>query len=310
MALNIRKVTKPFLLTFVLLAYQARPSSAQFCYSDADGCGPDTMAWGGSCHTGFRQSPIDLPFAPPLSPPIRLSLDNYKGSSFRIQNSGHTVSVDFVGVGGPSTTPLPFPDPTTGQIRYYNFASAHFHWGHTDRNGSEHCVQGNCAAMELHLVHFLSQYGSQADAVASGDPNALTVVGVIIETSAGDSPFPPVAKDMDALAPVVRHLKEVAAADNATFIEVKEPIDFTPMVKDTAFLKLPVDVYTYKGSLTTPECNEQVNWYVMRRPALTSVSNVGAFRFMLTDGRGKVLGENHRPRQASNGRQVKLQLVG
>ncbi|CAL8068448.1 unnamed protein product [Orchesella dallaii] len=302
--------TQSLSLIFILIVYHINLSSAQvqFCYSDAEGCGPETLAWGGTCHTGTHQSPIDLPFVPQYSPPIHLNLDNYKGSSFRIQNTGHTASIDFIGVGGPSTTPLPFPDPTTGQIRYYNFVSAHFHWGRTDQDGSEHCVQGNCAAMELHLVHVLSQYGNQADAVASGDPNGLSVLGVFIETSVGNNHFSTEDENVDALTPIVRHLKEIVVADNKTFIEIDEPLDFTPMVKHTALLKLPVDVFTYKGSLTSPQCNEQVNWYVMGSPALTSGSNVEAFRFTLTDARGKVIRENHRPRQALNGRQVKLQL--
>ncbi|ODM94164.1 Carbonic anhydrase 6 [Orchesella cincta] len=166
-----------FQFWFANLVFFVSSASAQFCYSDADGCGPDTSAWPSRCHTGTRQSPIDLPFAPPLSPPIKLSLDNYRGSSFRIQNLGQTISIDFGGV-GPSSEPHSLPDPTTGQIRQIYFCFCPFSLGQTDLGGSEHCINGKCAAMELHLVHFLASYGSQASAVIVGI-HSLAVIGVL-----------------------------------------------------------------------------------------------------------------------------------
>ncbi|ODM94168.1 Carbonic anhydrase 2 [Orchesella cincta] len=289
----------------------AGPTLAQvFCYSDGS-CGPATPLWGGACQTGSRQSPIDLPYFPlsVLAPPIVLNLKNYRGSSFRMQNNGHTVQVDFNGA-GPSAAPRPFPDPITRnkEIRQYIFASAHFHWGRSDFNGSEHCIQGKCTAMELHLVHYQSKFASQSDAVASGDPDALAVIGVLIEKSGTMSILNGAGLKSDALSPIVRNLPRVAVADEV--IQVNEALDLTPLLKDThGLVKLPVQVYTYKGSLTTPGCNEQVNWYVMRRPALTTMNDVLRFRSLPRDEGGEVLSENHRPRQALNGRQVKLSVV-
>ncbi|CAL8068450.1 unnamed protein product [Orchesella dallaii] len=295
----------------LIAAYHIPQTTSQvFCYSD-EACGPTSSIWNGACQTGTRQSPIDLPYFPLsiFAPPITMNLKNYRGSSFRMQNNGHTIAIDFNGV-GPSTTPLPFPDPINRnkEIRQYTFASAHFHWGRTDGNGSEHCIQNKCTAMELHLVHYLTSYGSQAAAVASGDPNALAVIGVLIEKSGTNSILTGAGLKSDALSPIVRNLQSVEEAE--TVIQVNEALDFTPMLKDThGIFKLPVQVYTYKGSLTTPACNEQVNWYVMRRPALTSSNDVLRFRSLPRDEEGRVLSENHRPRQALNGRTVKLSVV-
>ena len=45
----------------------------------------------------------------------------------------------------------------------YQFAGLHFHWGsESDETvmGSEHTVEGQAYPLELHLVHFNSEYGS------------------------------------------------------------------------------------------------------------------------------------------------------
>ena len=54
--------------------------------------------------------------------------------------------------------------------------------------------------------------------------------------------------------------------------------------------------YTYSGSLTTPPCSEVVTWVVLKKPARISQDQFEAFRH--------ILGNNFRPVQAGNGRQV------
>ncbi|CAL8068444.1 unnamed protein product [Orchesella dallaii] len=306
--------SQKYLGAAALLALIASPALSQFCYRDSEGCGPSTSAWGGACQTGTRQSPINLPLFPLKgflsAPAIKLNLENYKGPSFRLQNNGHSIAVDFVDQGGPSSTPRQFPDPIDHSIvREYTFAGAHFHWGPSNKNGSEHCIAGVCGQMELHLVHYQTKYGSQAAAVASGDPEALSVVGVMIVKSGVISALTAAGVKSDALAPIVRHLSEVEEPDHSKFLIVNEPLDFTSLLRDTGLVKLPVQVYTYKGSLTTPGCNEQVNWYVMRRPALTTNADVESFREMPKNEEGRSLDDNHRPLQPLNGRQVKLSVV-
>lgn len=59
----------------------------------------------------------------------------------------------------------------------------------------------------------------------------------------------------------------------------------------------------YKGSLTTPHCNEVVEWIVFLKPLNISRSQIKLFR-KLQDGHGHKLVDNFRPTQPLNGRIV------
>lgn len=56
--------------------------------------------------------------------------------------------------------------------------------------------------------------------------------------------------------------------------------------------------YSYIGSLTTPPCSENVNWYVMRQPIEASEQQIEQFR--------AIYNFNARPVQPLNHRVVKL----
>lgn len=60
------------------------------------------------------------------------------------------------------------------------------------------------------------------------------------------------------------------------------------------------------GSLTTPDCNEQVNWFVMKFLARATHQDLQTFRSLLKDDEGYTLRENHRPLQNPNGRPINL----
>ena len=59
----------------------------------------------------------------------------------------------------------------------------------------------------------------------------------------------------------------------------------------------------YRGSLTTPHCNEVVDWIVFLKPLNISRSQINLFR-KLQDGHGHKLVDNYRPTQPLNGRIV------
>ena len=59
----------------------------------------------------------------------------------------------------------------------------------------------------------------------------------------------------------------------------------------------------YNGSLTTPTCNEAVNWLLFLDPIAISSTQLNDFR-KLKDGEGQDLVDNFRPVQPLNGRKV------
>jgi carbonic anhydrase len=174
----------------------------------------------GTCAAGTDQSPIDLPAAVPApSTSIRLSTADAEGDVF---DSGHAVEIESDGKG----------DTLTYAGTEFDLQQAHAHVP------SEHTVNGEPAAAELHLVH--------ADAAGN-----LLVLGILVtegEASVALTPF------VDAAA---------------------HPRDLEDVSVDVAGL-LPQDLvhYEYSGSLTTPPCTENVQWVVLGTPISMSAEQI------------------------------------
>ena len=67
----------------------------------------------------------------------------------------------------------------------WKLAQAHFHWGrdgHQDE-GSEHYIEGVQHPLEVHFVHVNSKYTDITAALASGNEDALLVVGQFFKVS-------------------------------------------------------------------------------------------------------------------------------
>lgn len=72
---------------------------------------------------------------------------------------------------------------------------------------------------------------------------------------------------------------------------IKEPFSLNEVLKN-----LPLSYYTYKGSLTTPNCDEAVTWIVLREQLLIKKSDVEALRTMKNND-GNFITKNYRPIQ-------------
>lgn len=140
----------------------------------------------------------------------------------------------------------------------YKLAQFHFH------TPSEHTFDGKHAAMEMHLVH--------KDAAGK-----LAVIGVMIEEG----------KANPALEPLWAHMPTEPGRSNAV-----EGVQ----VNAAKFLPASLASYRYSGSLTTPPCTEQVDWYVLQTPIQASKEQIAALQ--------KVICGNNRPTQPLNGRTV------
>lgn len=199
------------------------------------------------CSTGVGQSPVDLKAS------VKAELDNldfsYQPSPLKILHNGHTVQVNYA----PGST-LKLDGQT------YDLLQLHFH------APSEHTVEQQSYAMEMHLVHQHPQ------------TKQFAVVGVFIKTGAAHQGLTPIWEHMPSQA-----APEVAISDisiNASHLLPPEMTHF----------------YRYHGSLTTPPCSEVVNWIVLGQPIEASQQQIDRFI--------AAVGDNARPVQPLNQRRL------
>ncbi|BFZ13028.1 hypothetical protein BsWGS_16067 [Bradybaena similaris] len=247
--------------------------------------GPDTWPKTFAAARGPRQSPVNIetswvtyddslvnhPLKINYSPEPSLLLEN-PGLSFKAH-----ITADSTITGGPLLNDQ------------YKLVQFHFHWGHDDKSGSEHTVNGKKYPCELHLVHYnASKYKSPADAVTQCD--GLAVIGVFIKVGAEE------------------HAGFKVLSDNAHKVKCKGLKCETGASFNPASL-LPDNTsryWTYEGSLTTPPCNESVTWIVLQQEITVSAEQMRALRNLCCDECGsKQIPDNYRPPLPLGARGVK-----
>jgi carbonic anhydrase len=174
-----------------------------------------------TCAAGTDQSPIDLPVTVPApSTSIQLSAEDAEGDVF---DTGHSVEFESDGEG----------ETLTFAGDEYSLQQMHAHVP------SEHTVNGQPAAAELHLVN------------ADADGNVL-VLGILVTEGAAS----------DAMAPFI---------EAATHVTDEEDVSLDV----SAVLPASLENYEYSGSLTTPPCTEDVQWVVLSTPISMSTEQLG-----------------------------------
>lgn len=176
------------------------------------------------CADGSAQTPIDI--VDPVSKDLADPEFSYTVNSATVINNGHTVQAN-AGEGNTLTV-----DGAT-----YPFAQIHFH------APSEHTINGEQAAAEVHFVH------KTAD-------GAIAVVGVMIQEGPTDNTA------WDAF---------VGALDVKEGEERTAEIDWLSMLPESHL------TIRYQGSLTTPPCTEGVSWFLMSQPVELSAEQIAAF---------------------------------
>jgi len=235
---------------------------------------------------GNRQSPIDLkPTQKWTALPLQTFYYSSTPSEAHLTNNGHTAKLSNHHQNGDIPAMVGGGLPTK-----YAFAQVHFHWGSEDEKGSEHLVGGKAYPMEMHLVHYKASLGNITAAVTEGAPDSLAVLGFFFEV--GDSPNP-------GLAELISRFPEVREA--GAKIEDAPKIRLNSLLHGSDLSAF----YRYEGSLTTPQCNQIVQWTVVKKPLMISKDQLEAFR-QLEDGHSHKIVDNFRPVQSSIGRKVSL----
>jgi carbonic anhydrase len=149
--------------------------------------------------------------------------------------------------------------------------------------GSTFTVDGQTYELKQFHFHTLSEHTIDGEyspmevhLVHLTDEGEIAVIGVMMEEGEAH----PLIADVWANAPETEDTVETDLEVNAT--------DLLP--EGTAY-------YRYTGSLTTPPCTEGVVWTMMKDPIYVSAEQVQTFE--------DIIGENYRPVQPLNDREVK-----
>ncbi|XP_029884813.1 carbonic anhydrase 4 [Aquila chrysaetos chrysaetos] len=236
---------------------------------------------------GNKQSPINIVtrnvvYDKSLKP---LDFEGYdvKGSSkWNIENNGHTVKVTL------STSPK---IGGGGLGRKYKAIEFHLHWGVQGVQqylpGSEHSIDGEKQAMELHVVHIREDVSGITEAKKNADGVAVLAFFIKIE------------EENKNYATLINELENIKYKGQRAQMEPLPLSSLLPPEEDLG------RYYRYKGSLTTPDCHEGVIWTVFEKPIELSISQISQFSTVHFDGKNSTyMVENFRPVQFLNERKV------
>ncbi|KAH3727792.1 hypothetical protein DPMN_053737 [Dreissena polymorpha] len=229
--------------------------------------------------TGRRQSPINIvsrkaEYDSDLKP---LNIEYLPEDEVKLKNNGHTIDIQITQPGFLTGGPV--------GNQQFRLAQFHLHWGADDTRGSEHTIDGEAFAAELHIVHWNTTYGSFAAAVDKSD--GLAVLGIMIESGDVHPGFSVVSDNLDGL---------IQPGSTDTISSSLDPTDLLPDNID--------DYWTYEGSVPIPPLYESVRWIVFKEPVEFSHDQLNALRSLI-DSDGNPMQDNFRPPQPRKGRQVK-----
>ena len=233
--------------------------------------------WGGTCNTGGkRQSPIAIDEDSTVDRDDLINLimslwdQEREGVFYNTQTSVKFAPND--------DEPLA---TTRNHLGEYEVLQFHMHWGPNDRVGSEHVVNGEPAAAEIHFVHKMrgDTTGTKGDSFA--------VVGVMA-----------VADDSAAVTGVWSALDVTEVAGYGG--------ELNTSVRYSDLLPSDLSYFYYEGSLTTPNCDEVVQWFLLKEPISIPAAYLEELRKVEADEEGNLLTLNYRETQDLSGREVAL----
>ncbi|RLN78353.1 hypothetical protein BBJ28_00000509 [Nothophytophthora sp. Chile5] len=143
---------------------------------------------------------------------------------------------------------------------------------------TSHTLNGKALDGEVHFVH------------SNTDGSALLVVGVFFEAVEGGETDAWVASVLDAM--------DTVSSNSTVPMSLASYSDLVNTAADAH------GVYNYPGSLTTPACDEIVDWWVVKEPVQVSTTDFKRLQSQLKELHVTDDGKNARPVQALNGRVI------
>lgn len=257
-------------------------AASHWCYAiqaqdSADCLGPDR--WGGQCQQG-RQSPINIAT---LRARVNGSLGPFSFSGYdkkekrSVQNNGHSVMVPLgsgVSIAG------------GGLASGYRATQLHLHWSREPDAGSEHSLDGDRFAMEMHIVH---EKENKREAQDSKDD--IAVLAFLVKAGSENEGFQPL---VEALSAIPRPMMSTTT---------KQSFSLSDLLPEEEKLG---HYFRYLGSLTTPGCEEKVVWTVFAEPIQLHMDQILAFseKLYYDNEQKQKMTDNVRPLQPRGQRPV------
>ncbi|KAF0305403.1 putative carbonic anhydrase 3 [Amphibalanus amphitrite] len=205
-------------------------------------------------------------------------------SRITVTNNGHTLMATFDYQ--PSKNR---PSISGGQLGgTFEFEQLHFHWGaqiEKKYSGAEHTIDGVRAPLEMHMVHRNVKYNTMDQAVNHTD--GILVLAALFEMNTNN--VMPLLQSVDIVHKMVEPFM-----GNATL--KPRPLSSVLPEDTTAFFR-------YRGSLTTPGCQESVEWVVFEHRAHVIVGQLNMLSKLRRPDQ-KLISHNFRPTQSVNARKI------
>ncbi|XP_031832164.1 carbonic anhydrase [Nomia melanderi] len=215
--------------------------------------------------SGKLQSPVSISSSKSIAVPLPalevIGYHDYLPGTLRLKNNGHSVTMSTNN--NVKDERLPYIFGAALPINEeYEIDHLHFHWGAKNNRGSEHVLNDVRYPMEMHMVHRNKAYSNLSDALNYED--GLVVLGIFFQLQ---------EKDNRLLYPILNGLAGVQWLNTETKLNTSITL--------ASLLPHNTDVfYVYKGSLTTPPCNEVVTWIIFSTPVPISFTQLNKFRLL------------------------------
>ena len=260
-----------FLITFIGIVFVGTTATDHFSYDNQD-------SWPGACvrEDSRRQSPIDI-----ITRDAQFdtaTLTNLTLTGWEREYDGTFTNTNITAQFEPTS---PSVQPTTeNHLGTYILEQCHFHWGRRVDEGAEHLIDGDSGELEVHFVH-----RKETGPETAGDYR--TVIAVIA--------------DVDDNAPVsgpwgLLNASQITGQGDSIPVRGFRYDQFLP--RDS------MNYYFYEGSLTAPDCNEIVAWFVLKERITVPGAYLDHLRSIVGQT-GEPLTYNYRETQELNGRIVK-----
>ncbi|XP_055242666.2 carbonic anhydrase 4 isoform X1 [Gorilla gorilla gorilla] len=197
----------------------------------------------------------------------------------------------------------------------YQAKQLHLHWSNWPYNGSEHSLDGERFAMEMHIVHE-KEKGTSRNVKEAQDPeDEIAVLAFLVEIGRMNWP-PPLApcrlsqdpslpfqagtQVNEGFQPLVEALSNIPKPEMSTTMAESSLLDLLPKEEKLRHY------FRYLGSLTTPTCDEKVVWTVFQEPIQLHREQILAFSQKLYYDKEQTLSmkDNVRPLQQLGQRTV------